>query len=1437
MSTYPFELPTPLRASDRLRAESTSPIRGSPSPGLSHLMSKLSISEAQTAGTEYFLLPRITENYLSSHPIADWLKLWRDQIEQNRKDCIKLTEIQLKRIFCAHIDLPWRDEIIKVAMEEDLAKTITVLEEKCKSHSSFRLPQLPFPKQTNENFTDYLRRLVLHADTTGYEYKDPTLVRILYALTPPNIRPVIEAKWQTMASPDLAALIDREIDIREGLEVPSELHPFMMPIMEEEAEDSSQIPVSMAIKSGYRQPKKPVCFYCGRAGHIWKECKDRKANKPPKDPRAWERFCRKSSRGRSKRKGHINAIQVTKGDNEVVHPIMYLPVTLNGRPVHAMIDTGSQVTAVSQELYNQLPDKPVLNTTGVYIQAANDLKMDVVGEITASVWIAEAELEVRLPCLVMRKLAAPFIISYHGLKVMGMIINPIDDTITCRKYVLHTSPSMKPPGATSSAIIQDPKLSAEQQAQIEKLIEENPNTFVNELKIGDPVPGVEHHIELTTDQPIAMKLRRYSPKEEAQIKQAVDELKKLHILRPSKSPYCAQALVVAKHDGSPRLVINFQALNAVTKKDKFPLPVIPDIIREIGDAKYYTTLDLASGFFQFKMREEDMEKTAFSINGEHLEYTRMPMGLTNSPATMQRAMTKIMTGLLHKGVQVFVDDILIYSKTWEEHIALLTDVVNRLRANNLQVKLKKCSFAKDEVKYLGYIIGHGAKRPDPDKVQAIREMPAPQNAKDLRSFLGMVGFYREFIKDLGTMTVPLNALLKKNVTFSWGEEQQQAFQKIKDRLADQIMLEIPAKDGHYEVHTDASTTGIGAVLVQRDKHGVRHIIECASKALGPAQSKQGIPALECYAIMWALRKFRPYLHGTHFTVITDHFGLKFLQTKENPSATLQRWWWELYDFDFDVIYRKGENNIADSFSRLISKKQLEEENAKDWQELEDMGILMALSTKNFIAEKILSKKIEGKTTYYLVKWQGYSPKDATWETKYSVRNNKLVRDFERLWQEKQRKLQDERDSTVVNNIGKDELHQLQEQDPWCRHIMQIIDKKEQPENPYETRDANQCLIKDSLLFHKSTVQGEERLQIVIPETLRNRVISLIHSSIIGAHMGVSRTVERIGRIFWWRSMKQNIKDFVRACPICNERKGDPHQAPLAPEPRVDRPFFRIGIDYMELPVSSKGNKYIFVVIDHATKFVEALACDNQRADTAANFIFSNVICRYGAPQEILSDRGQAFTGEVMTILSKLCGISQKFTAGYHPQTNGLTERFNRTIQEVLSKFVNSAQTNWDDLLQPAVFAYNTSIHSSTGYTPFEMVHGFLPTMPVGAELIIPRETKQASEWVKTIHDQARVLQAAGFQKQTRRAKSQQKQYNKGKRMKHIRIGDLVRVNMGQNIDPQTKKLARVWKGPYTILSRCGPVSFRVINNEGFELPDAVHINRLMKISDAEAQQL
>jgi len=314
-------------------------------------------------------------------------------------------------------------------------------------------------------------------------------------------------------------------------------------------------------------------------------------------------------------------------------------------------------------------------------------------------------------------------------------------------------------------------------------------------------------------------------------------------------------------------------------------------------------------------------------------------------------------------------------------------------------------------------------------------------------------------------------------------------------------------------------------------------------------------------------------------------------------------------------------------------------------------------------------------------------------------------------------------------------------------------------------------------------------------------------------------------------MKESVRTFIRTCPVCNERKGDKQRAPLAPEPRIETPFARVGIDFMELPKSSQGNKYIFVVIDHATKYVEALACDNQKATTAAKFLFDNVICRHGAPEEILSDRGQAFTGEVMHHLARLCGINQKFTSGYHPQTNGLTERFNRTIQEVLSKFVNPQQSNWDELLQATVFAYNTSIHSSTGFTPFEMVHGYLPRMPIETQLVIPKASHTASEWVKTVHDRAHLLQEAGLNRQIRRAKTQAKQYDKGKTLKKIKVGDMVRVNMKQNTDPQTQKLGRLWKGPFQVIKKCGPVTFRVMDSDGFELNEAVHIDRMMLIND------
>ena len=262
-----------------------------------------------------------------------------------------------------------------------------------------------------------------------------------------------------------------------------------------------------------------------------------------------------------------------------------------------------------------------------------------------------------------------------------------------------------------------------------------------------------------------------------------------------------------------------------------------------------------------------------------------------------------------------------------------------------------------------------------------------------------------------------------------------------------------------------------------------------------------------------------------------------------------------------------------------------------------------------------------------------------------------------------------------------------------------------------------------------------------------------------------------------------------------------------------------------------------MVIDHATKWVEAKACKDQTAETAARFIFENVVCRHGTPREIWSDRGKCFTGEVMTQLSRLCGMEQRFTSGYHPQTNGLTERMNRTINNMLAKFVDQNQLNWDEMLPGLVWSYNTSKHSATGYSPYELNHGFPATMPMDARLTDEAEKQPVSEWMNTLKKQVKFLQQQNLAHQKAAAQQQAKQYNTRKKTQErtIKAGDLVRWKRPRLQRDQKMKLANIWQGPYTVVEKVGPVNYRLKDSEGKIMDTLAHASDLMVVNDERPQ--
>ena len=991
-----------------------------------------------------------------------------------------------------------------------------------------------------------------------------------------------------------------------------------------------------------------------------------------------------------------------------------------------------------------------------------------------------------------------------------------------------------------AAVVADiaPQLEEEQRRQLESLLMKYKDVLVKELEDREAVKGVEHEIELEPGtKPICIPVRRFSPKEMEALTKQVKELKEKKVIRPSNSPWCARALLVPKKDGSTRMTIDYTALNKHTIKDRFPLPNINTIFQHLGGAKYFSTFDLASGYYQFKMRECDIEKTAFATPEGLYEFVHMPMGLSNAPATFQRAMTNIFANMVYHGVMVFIDDILVYSKTWKEHMEKLEEVLRRMKENNLQAKVAKCHFAQPQTQYLGYVITANAKRPDPAKVKAIQQMRAPKDKAEVRSVLGLAGFYRDFIKDFGALTQPLNDLLSKDAVFTWGEQQETAFNMLKQAISEKSLLEFPRPEWPYEVHTDASTVAVGAVLLQRDPQGKPHIIEYMSKVLAKPQRKLSIPVLECMAIVLALRKFRDFVYGTHFTIFSDHYGLQFLKSKQTPSPQMQRWWWETSEYDCDVVYRKGEINIADPLSRLVSREELERAQMTEIDAL-DLRVCNGELADEFEVEKIIGKRFDANNKVeYLVKWKGYGLREATWEPRKNMHCPKLVRAYEAQWRREQQAAEAKLQTKLMATLDRTKVAQAQRDDDWCKRVRRCManksgnkgDQKNDDDDVFVKKEAQLCKERDGLLYRVQ--KGKELL--VIPKVQRGCILDELHSSLFGGHLGVERTLTRITQNYWWPGVKQDVKEYIRTCPACNARNhGQRHEAPpLAPEPRISRPFERIGIDFMEEPQSARGNHAVLVVIDHATKWVEAKACSDETAETAARFVFENIICRHGAPKEIWSDRGKCFTGEVMAHLSKLCGIEQRFTSGYHPQTNGLTERMNRTINEMLAKAVADNQRNWDELLPALVWSYNTSKHSATGYSPFELNHGHAPVLPLDAKLQDDSVPLRASEWVRTLGEQVKMLQNANLANQKKAAAAQAAQYNKDKkRAAQIKVGDLVhwrRPRIGPELN---RKLVSIWRGPFTVTEKLGDVNYRLMDKHGVIADTPAHAGDLMVVN-------
>jgi hypothetical protein len=437
---------------------------------------------------------------------------------------------------------------------------------------------------------------------------------------------------------------------------------------------------------------------------------------------------------------------------------------------------------------------------------------------------------------------------------------------------------------------------------------------------------VKHTIDTGDNKPV--KLRQYKVTEEKDkiIKKEVEEMLKNGVIEKSYGSWSSPVVLVKKKTGEIRFCIDYRRVNSITKVDAFPLPRIDNLLEKFREAKWFTSVDLASGYWQIAMEEKDKEKTAFVCRYGLYQWNVMPFGLTNAPATFQRMMNEIFMEYLDDFMAVYLDDIIIYSKNWEEHLEHIKKVFEKLREANLKMKLKKCEFAMRNIKFLGHVVGKDGLKPDPDNIKKVKELKPPENLKDVRAILGLCSYYRRFIKGFSKIAKPINELLQKDTPLEWTEERNTAFEILKKKLIEAPILQFPNFEKEFILCTDASGKGVGAVLAQLNDEGKEIVIAYASKTMNKAEQNYPITEQECLAIIWGVQHFHKFLIGRKFTIVTDHSALKTLKTAKVPKGRRARWMMELQQYNFEVKHRSGKSNTnADGLSRLIYKEEEKDE--------------------------------------------------------------------------------------------------------------------------------------------------------------------------------------------------------------------------------------------------------------------------------------------------------------------------------------------------------------------------------------------------------------------------------------------------------------------------------------------------------------------------------
>ena len=888
----------------------------------------------------------------------------------------------------------------------------------------------------------------------------------------------------------------------------------------------------------------------------------------------------------------------------------------------------------------------------------------------SSNWLVESGSGQRQAVMVARAMVDPV----HG-KVPVRILNPRAEPVTIQRgtvIAIMESLSKEEPVVVTSVeegreISENKKkhlwqavsdvgelLSNKEQEQLYSVLLEYADLFAEKPDDFGRTNKIKHAINTGDAAPVRQQVRRIPPVRREEARKLLSEMLKKDVIKPSSSPWASPIVLVQKKDGSVRFCVDYRKVNTLTRKDAYPLPRVDDTLDTLSGSKWFSTLDLISGYWQVEMDDKDREKTAFCTLDGLFEFKVMPFGLCNAPATFQRLMDMVLAGLQWTNCLVYLDDVIVVGRTFHEHLQNLRAVFERLRAAGLKLQPKKCHLCSPKVEFLGHIVSADGVSTDPQKIDKVANWPIPTSKREVQQFLGLANYYRRFVGNFATIAKPLHKLTEKTVKFDWNTDCQAAFEELRQRLVTAPILAFPDLNQPFILDTDASDTGVGAVLSQVDDEGRERVIAYASKVLSKAERRYCVTRKELLAVVVFVQHFRPYLLGRRFTLRTDHGSLTWLSQFKEPEGQLARWLERLQEFDFEIRHRPGKKHQnADALSRLPCKQCGRESHDHDLTQGvglvdHDVGALQqspAIVLEGKSDEEIRQMQLQDDSVGYILRAKEKDQKPHTGDIKGK---SMVVRRLNQLW-------------------SRLEIH-------------------------------NGILWR----LYEDSSGKKEWLQLVLPRELREQVLQEFHAGVISGHLGEQKMLDQLKERYYWPGMTEDVKHWCQTCATCATKK-TPAQKGRAPMQTVQAgyPMQVIAVDITgPFPESEGGNLYVLVIGDYFSKWMEAFPIPDQEATTVAAKMVDEIYCRFSPPEQLHSDQGRQFESDLLKEICRILRITKSRTTPYHPQSDGLVERFNRTLKHMLATTLRDYPFDWENRLRKVCMAYNTSVHSSTGYSPF-----------------------------------------------------------------------------------------------------------------------------------------